>query len=69
VVGGAAGEWWILVVGLRLDANVGWFFLVTSLGLSSGLEHIGHQILRSDSRGLLDPEHGEKCEGRSTHAR
>jgi hypothetical protein len=30
VVGGAMGEWWILVVGLRLDANVGWFFSVAS---------------------------------------
>jgi hypothetical protein len=59
VVGGVVGEWWILAVGLRLDANAGWFFSVASSGLSLG----------SDSRGLLDPEHGERCEGGSTHAR
>jgi hypothetical protein len=63
------GEWWILAVGLRLDANIGWFFLVVSSGLSLGLEHRGLQMLELDSRGLLDPEHGENCEGGSTHTR
>jgi hypothetical protein len=69
VVGGVVGEWWILVVGLRLDANISWFFLVASSGLPSGLEHGGHQMLGSNSRGLLDLEHGGKCKGGSTHAR
>jgi hypothetical protein len=69
VVDGAVGEWWILAVGHRLDANVGWFFSVASSGLSSGFEHGGCQMLGSNSRGLLDPEHWEKCEGGSTHAR
>jgi hypothetical protein len=52
-------EWWILAVGLFLDADVGWFFSVASSGLSSDIEHSGHQMLGSFSRGLLDPEHGE----------
>jgi hypothetical protein len=45
---------------LHLRADVCWFFLVASSGLSSGLEHgkiCGHQMLGSKSRGLLDPEH------------
>jgi hypothetical protein len=69
VVGGAVGEWWILVMGLRLDANVGWFFSVASLGLSSGLKHGVRQMFGSDSQELLDPEHGENCKGGSMHAR
>jgi hypothetical protein len=42
---------------LRLGGDVGWFFSVASSGLSSGLEHVGCQMLGSNSRGLLDPEH------------
>jgi hypothetical protein len=42
-------QWWILVVGLHLDADVDWFFSVASSGLSSGLEHSGRQILGSDN--------------------
>jgi hypothetical protein len=42
---------------LRLGGDIGWFFSMASLGLSSGLEHGGHQMLESNSRGLLDPEH------------
>jgi hypothetical protein len=61
--------WWILAMGLRLDANVGWFFSVASSGLSSGLEHDGRQMLGSNDRGLLHHTHGEKCKGGSTHAR
>jgi hypothetical protein len=41
MVCGVVGEWWILTVGLRLDADVGWLFFVGSSGLSSGLEHGG----------------------------
>jgi hypothetical protein len=63
------GEWWILVMGLHLDANVGWFFSVASSGLSSGSEHGGRQMLGSDSRGLLNPKHGEECKDGSMHAR
>jgi hypothetical protein len=59
VVGGAVGEWLILTMGLRLDANVVWFFSVASSGLSSGSEHGGRQMLGSDSRVLLDPKHEE----------
>jgi hypothetical protein len=44
---------------LRLGGDVGWFFLVASLGLSSGLDNIGRQMLGSNIRGLLDPEHGK----------
>jgi hypothetical protein len=63
VVNGAVGEWWILVVGLHLDADVGWFFSVASSGLPSAIEHGGHQMFGSFSQGLLDPEHEEICEG------
>jgi hypothetical protein len=41
VVDGGVDVWWILVVGLGLDAYIGWFFLVALLMLSSGLEHGG----------------------------
>jgi hypothetical protein len=41
---------------LRLGGDVGWFILVASSGLPSGLEHVGLKILGSNSRGLFDPE-------------
>jgi hypothetical protein len=44
-------------VSLRLDADVGWPFLVASSGLCSGLEHGGHQMLGSNSIKLFVPEH------------
>jgi hypothetical protein len=37
--------WLILSVVLRLDASVGSFSSVASLGLSSSLGHYGHQML------------------------
>jgi hypothetical protein len=37
--------WWILAVALRLDVSVGSFSSVASSGLSSSLEHGGHQML------------------------
>jgi hypothetical protein len=67
--GGEALSRW--VVGLVLigglcgafawDGDVGWFFSVVSSGLSLGLERGGHQMLGSNSRGLLDPEHGKNA--------
>jgi hypothetical protein len=42
----------------HLSVDVGWS-LVASSGSFSSLEHGGHQMLGSSSRGLLDPEHGE----------
>jgi hypothetical protein len=56
---------WRFGVSLRLDGDVGWFILVTLSGLSSCLEHGGHQMLGSSNRRLPDPEHrgGGKCEG------
>jgi hypothetical protein len=44
-VGGKMGYWWILAVALRLDVSVGSFSSVASSGLSSSLEHGGHQML------------------------
>jgi hypothetical protein len=46
---------------LRLGGDIGWFVLMVSSGLPSGLEHAGHQILGSNSQGLLDPEHRENA--------
>jgi hypothetical protein len=45
---------------LHLGGDVGWFILVALSGLPSGLEHGGCQMLGSNSRGLLNPEHGVK---------
>jgi hypothetical protein len=45
---------------IRLDGDVGWVIWMASLGLPLGLEHGGRQMLRSNSRGLLDPEHRGK---------
>jgi hypothetical protein len=45
---------------LRLGGDVGWFVFVALSGLPSGLEHGGHQMLGSNSQGLLDPKHGGK---------
>jgi hypothetical protein len=45
MVGGRMGYCCILAVALRLDVNVGSFSSVASPGLSSSLEHGGHQIL------------------------
>jgi hypothetical protein len=45
---------------LHLGGDDGWFILVASSGSPSGLEHSGHQMLGSNSRGLLDPKHGGK---------
>jgi hypothetical protein len=37
------------VLSLRLGGDVGWFFSVAFSGLSSGLDHSGHQMLGSNS--------------------
>jgi hypothetical protein len=34
---------------LHLGGDIGWFVLVASSGSPSGLEHIGHQMLGSNS--------------------
>jgi hypothetical protein len=43
------------VVSLRLGGDTRWFILVASLGLSSGLEHGGHQILGLNSQSYVAP--------------
>jgi hypothetical protein len=58
-----------LQVSLRLGLVTGGIVWVASSGLSSGLKHGGHQMLRSNSQRLLDPEHREKCEGGLLRAR
>jgi hypothetical protein len=50
---------WRFVWNLHLGKDIGLFFSVASSGLSSGLEHGGRQMLRSNSQGLLDREHGK----------
>jgi hypothetical protein len=42
---------------LHLGVDVGCSSLVACLGLFSGLEYSGHQMLGSSGHGLLDPEH------------
>jgi hypothetical protein len=44
-------------VSLRLGGDVGWFVLVASRGLSSGLKHGGRQMLGPNSRRLSGPRH------------
>jgi hypothetical protein len=58
-MGGGFGFHQRFVWSLRLGEDIGWFFLVASSGLSSGLEHGGRQMLGLNNRGLLDPEHGK----------
>jgi hypothetical protein len=48
---------------VRLDADVGRLFLVTSSGLFSSFGHGGRQMLGSNTQRLLDPKHRKKCEG------
>jgi hypothetical protein len=56
-MGGGFGFYRRFVWSLRLGGDVGWFFSMASSGLSLGLEHGGHQMLGSNSRGILDPEY------------
>jgi hypothetical protein len=44
-VRGGVGYWWIFVVVLCLDVDIGSFFSVALSGLSSSLEHGGGQML------------------------
>jgi hypothetical protein len=44
-------------VSLRLGGAIGWFVLVASSGLSSGLEYGGCQMLGLSSRRQLNPRH------------
>jgi hypothetical protein len=61
VVGMGVGFGWRLGVSLRLGVDVGWFFSMALSGLSLGLDHGGHQMLGSSSRGLVDPKHGKNA--------
>jgi hypothetical protein len=56
-MGGGFGFDRRFVWSLRLGGDVGWFVLLVLLGSPSGLDHGGHQMLGSNSQGLLDPEH------------
>jgi hypothetical protein len=62
-MGGGFGFDWRFGVSRRLGGDVDWFALVASSGFSSGSNHGGRQMLVSNSRGLLEPEHRGKCEG------
>jgi hypothetical protein len=42
-------------INLRLGGDVGWFILVASLELFSGLEHGGHQMLELNSQSYVAP--------------
>jgi hypothetical protein len=49
------GSGWRFGVSLHLGRDVGWFILVASSGLFSGLEHGGCQILRLNSQSYVAP--------------
>jgi hypothetical protein len=49
------GFGWRLGVGIRLDGGIGRFIEVALSGLSSSLEHGGHQMLGQNCRGLSSP--------------